>query len=186
MVNAGIAQYEPAWSSAMAKAGVEATFPPSPVDVSEVRATGKQPFEATFTAEEISALMNVYRYEGEIQQQRFSLRRVKASFPSDGVGSLSGSLIAGNTSYFARIEGPVTYSPTGIDSPGATKLEVEGFTVSGERRTQASDAVIAYLNMYVRAAPGLIVERAEIVDDGLSVKGSAAQRLEHPAPAATP
>ncbi len=175
-------RFEPAWASAMAKAGVEATFPAGPVDVTMAKPFGRVPFEATFTAEEITALLNVYRYQGGIGGQDVSFESPEAAFPRPGVGSLSGQLATGGSSYSATIVGPVTYAATGIDSPGATELTVEGFSVRGDRRTQASEAVIAYLNMYVRAAPGLTVQSAEIVQDGLRVTGSAPARLEHPPP----
>jgi len=180
----GFERFEPGWSSAMAKAGVEATFPAGPVDLTQVSPTGSEPFEATFTAEEITALLNVYRYDADLSGQSVSFARAQADFPKPGVGALAGTLSAQGSRYSAEIEGPVTYSATGIDSPGATSLKVEGFTIGGVRRRQASDAVIAYLNLYLRAAPGLTIEDARIVADGVYVKGSAPARLEHPAPAA--
>jgi len=178
----GFERFEPGWTSAMAKAGVEATFPPAPVELTEVVPTGRQPFEATFTAEEITALLNVYTYDSDLAGQGASLSEAAASFPAPGVGALRGALSASGSTYEAAIEGPVEYSAKGIDSPGATSLTVEGFNVGGERRQQASDAVVAYLNMYLRAAPGLTVESAEIVEGGLRVKGAAPARLEHPVP----
>ena len=113
-----------------------------------------------------------------------SFESPEASFPQPGVGSLSGKLATGGSAYDATIVGPVAYTATGIDSPGATSLTVEGFSVGGDRRKQASEAVIAYLNMYVRAAPGLTVQSAEIVEGGIRVKGLAPERLEHPPPLA--
>ena len=168
----------------MAKAGVEATFPAGPVDLTQVSPSGSEPFEATFTAEEITALLNVYRYEADLSGQSVSFTRAQAAFPKPGVGALAGTLSAQGSNYSAEIAGPVTYAATGIDSPGATSLKVEGFNVGGARRRQASDAVIAYLNLYLRAAPGLTIEDARIVADGVYVKGSAPTRLEHPAPSA--
>ncbi len=178
----GFERFEPGWSSAMAKAGVEATFPPEPVDITQVSPSGSRSFEATFTAEEITALLNVYRYTADLTGQSVSFTRGRAAFPKPGVGALGGTLSAGGSNYAAEIAGPVTYTATGIDSPGATSLTVEGFNVKGERRQQASDAVISYLNLYLRAAPGLTIEDARIVEDGVYVKGSAPTRLEHPAP----
>lgn len=173
-------RFETAWRSAMAKAGVEATFPAGPVDLSSLRVTGSRSFEATFTAEEITALLNVYPYAPESQAESFGLDDVEVGFPAEGVGALSGTLTTGDSTYDARIEGPIAYLATGIDSPGATSLVVEGFTVGGDRRAQATEAVVAYLNTYVRAAPGLVLERAAIVQGGVSVKGSAPQRIENP------
>jgi hypothetical protein len=174
-------RFKPAWASAMAKAGVEATFPVAAVDLTQVIARGRVPFEATFTAEEVTALLNVYRYRADLAGQQVSFLEPVVAFPEAGTGSLGGRLQAADSVYSASITGPVVYTATGIDSSGATELTVEGFSVGGERRAQATDAVIAYLNLYVHDAPGLTVESAQIVDGGLHVKGSAPARLEHPA-----
>jgi hypothetical protein len=173
-------RFEQAWTSAMAKAGVEATFPPAPVELTEVVAHGRVAFDATFTADEVTALLNVYPYKAVIGGQQVSFLDPVVAFPAAGTGALSGRLQAGESAYSASIAGPVAYTATGIDSPGATELTVEGFSVGGQRRAQATEAIIAYLNLYLRAAPGLTIERAEIVDGGLHAKGSAPARLEHP------
>jgi len=174
--------YEPGWTSAMAKAGVEATFPGGPVELTEVRPTGRRPFEATFTAEEITALLNVYRFEADLGGQSVSISDATAEFPAPGVGALSGTLSAGGSTYSAAIEGPLVHTAKGIDSPGATSLTVEGFGVGGERRRQATEAMVAYLNRYLMAAPGLTVQSARILEGGLQVSGTAPASLEHPAP----
>lgn len=174
-------RFEPAWSSAMQKAGVEATFPAGPVQIQEVFTTGRKPFEATFTAEEISALMNVYPYQLDVSGQDVAATDVSVTFPSPGVGSIQAKLLYDGAPYDAQATAPVTYSAKGISSPGLTSLRVEGFSIGGSRREQAGDALIGYLNMYVRAAPGLTIEQAEIASEGLRVKGSAPATLEHPA-----
>jgi len=175
-------RFERAWSSAMAKAGVEATFPAGPVEVTQLTATGRAPFEATFTAEEITALINVYPYRTDIGGQAIAFQDPIVELPEPGVGSLSGKLETGGSTYDAAITAPVTYGAAGIESPGATELTVEGFSVGGDRRSQATGAVIGYLNSYVLAAPGLTVDSAEIVDGGLRVSGFAPASIEHPAP----
>lgn len=173
-------RFEPAWSSAMQKAGVEATFPAGPVQIEDLLATGRRPFEATFTAEEVSALMNVYVYDTEVAGQDVGVKDVAVGFPGPGVGSIEGELLSGGSSYGVKATAPLTYSAKGIASPGLTSLAVEGFSIGGSRRQQAGDALVAYLNTYLRAAPGLTVERAEITTEGLRVKGSAPAALEHP------
>jgi hypothetical protein len=124
--------------------------------------------------------MNTYTFTTEIAGTAVSISNIAVEFPAPGVAQATGRLVAGPDSYSFEITIPLERSATGIDSPGATSLRVEGFSVGGERRRQASDALVAYLNMYTRAAPGLIVEQAEIVDGGLSVTGSAPAKLEHP------
>jgi len=173
-------RFERAWSSAMAKAGVEATFPAGPVEVTTVVATGRVPFEATFTAEEMTALVNVYPFTTDIAGQTISLGNPEVGFPAAGVGTLAGSLETGGSRYDAVITAPVTWGLSGIESPGATELTVEGFSVGGDRRRQATTALIEYLNAYVVAAPGLSVDGAEIVDGGVRVSGFAPASIEHP------
>lgn len=170
------------WSSAMLKAGVEATFPAGPVEITEVRATGQVPFEAEFTADEISALVNVYLYGIEEGGPEVALSNVSVAFPRQGVGSIEAKLVYDGAPYDAFASAPLTYSAKGISSPGLTSLKVEGFSVGGSRRKQAGDALLGYLNSYLKAAPGLTVEQAQIVSGGLKVKGTAPAQLEHPEP----
>jgi len=164
----------------MAKAGVEATFPVGPVSVETVVTDGLVPFSATFTADEIGALLNVYPFESKMAGLDATLSDVEVAFPQAGVAVVGARLVSDGTGYSIRMTLPLEHTPKGIDSPGATELSVEGFSVGGTRRQQASDALVAYLNLYLGAAPGLIVERASIVEGGLVVDGSAPQRLEHP------
>lgn len=178
----GFDRFEPAWESAMRKASVEATFPAGPVDMTQVRVSGTQPFEATFTAEEISALMSVYRYETRISGQTVAAGDVEVDFPEEGVGAIATVLFAEGSRFRARATAPVTYESGLIRSPGLTGLRVEGFSVSGARRNQAGEALFTYLNRYLDAAPGLEVEEARIVRDGVFVRGSAPESLEHPGP----
>jgi hypothetical protein len=84
----GFERFEPAWASAMSKASVEATFPAGPVDVTKVRVTGSQSFEATFTGEEMAALLSVYSYEARVSGQTFAIGNVGVEFPEPGVTSL--------------------------------------------------------------------------------------------------
>lgn len=176
----GFEQYRQGWESAMAKAGVEATFPPGPVSVQDVVVQGRAPFDATFTAEEIGALLNVYTFESPIGNTTVSVSGVDVAFPQAGVASIDARLAADNAVYSVSITLPLEHSAKGISSSGATDLEAEGFSVGGERRRQASDALVAYLNLYLRAAPGLVVERAEILEGSVSVTGMAPVTIEHP------
>jgi hypothetical protein len=175
-------QYRPAWESAMRKAGVEATFPAGPVDLSAVRATGATPFSADFTAEEVAALMTVYRFDYEAQGAgTVSVRRPSVEFPEAGWGRLSGRLLFDGSAYKARLEAPATFEDGEVVVGSAgSGLTVEGFSVGGERKTQAVAMVEIYLNALVRAAPGLSVERARIEAGSLRVEGVAPSRLEHP------
>lgn len=182
----GFDRYRPAWESAMAKAGVEATYPPEPVRVEQLRPSGLRSFSATFTAEEIGALINVYPYEAEMTGQAVALDSVTIAFPRPGVAGANARLIADNTGYSVEVALPLEYTAKGISSQGPSQLKAEGFTIRGDQKQQAVTALVAYLNSYLRAAPGLVVERAEIVEGGVAVTGRAPQRLENPADAAEP
>ncbi len=179
-------QYRAGWESAMQKAEVEAAFPPQPVDLADVGVSGRRPFQATFTAEELTALLNVYRHTAAVSGSDVSLQRVEVALPTPGAASLKGRLVVGSTAYSATIEGPVTYAGGEVNSPGATSLRVEGFNVGGSRRAQATRAVLDYLNAYLDAAPGLTIDSAEIVSEGVRVTGSAPQRIEHREDTSTP
>jgi hypothetical protein len=178
----GFERYQPAWESAMRKAGVEATFPDGPVDISQVRATGTQPLDATFTAEEVAALLSVYRYEARVSGQTAATGDIEVSFPEDGVAELDMVLYWDGSRYRAKAVAPLAYQGGTITSPGLTSLRVAGFSVSGSNKEQASDGIIDYLNRYLGAAPGLTVEEAAITTDGLAVKGTVPESIEHPDP----
>ncbi|MFU8890905.1 MAG: hypothetical protein ACNA76_04490 [Anaerosomatales bacterium] len=178
----GFERYEGAWASAMAKASVEATFPAGPVDVTAVRVTGSQPLEATFTGEEMAALLSVYRYRATVAGQSFALRDVSVEFPEPGVTALRLTLDTGGSSYKARAEAPLAYERGSITSPGLTSLRVEGFSVGGSRRQQAGDGILDYLNEFLDATPGLNVDEARITADGLEVRGTVPESIEHPDP----
>lgn len=173
-------RFQSAWASAMAKAGVEATFPVDPVEVTSLQSSGRQSFEATFTAEEITALLNVYPYRGEIAGAEVSLTSAEVEFPDAGRVRLSGSLVADGSGYSAVAEAPVSYADGEITSRGLTSLTVEGFNISGGRRTQAGDGLLQYFNAYLDATPGLTVEVAEVVEGGIVVKGFAPVALTNP------
>lgn len=170
-------EYRTAYESAMAKAGVDAQFPGRAVDLSDVEVTGSQPLDATFTAEEVSALLNIYRFSGSTD---VALSDVDVEFPSAGVVQLSGKLNYQGSSYRATMTAPVAFDGR-ITSPGATSLNVSGFSVSGQQRTQATQAVVDYFNEALQAAPGLTVESASIGASGVRVQGTAPTSISHPA-----
>ncbi len=173
-----LARYEAGWSSAMRKLRVDATLPERPVDVTALHVTGRRPFEVTLIAEEITALMNVYRYEAEAGQ--LSLDGIEVAFPAEGVARLDATIFMDDTPYSARAVVPLTFDAKGVHSPGLTSLSVEGFDVGSVQRRQASDVVLAFLNAYLRALPGVTLEEARIEEDGVAVKGMAPVRIENP------
>ncbi len=172
--------YRNAWTSAMRKASVDATFPDEPVDIASLTAAGNHAFQATFTAQEITALVTVYRYAPS--GQAVTLRQVAVRFPNAGEAALSGSAVINGSGYSAEIAGPAGYESGAIVAQGPVRVSVEGFGVGGERARQAADAALAYLNEFLDAAPGLTVDAAEITAEGLRVTGSAPDLLINPAP----
>jgi len=180
---ASFASYQGAWESAMTKAGVEATYPEGPVDLEQVRPTGGQPFSATFTAEEMAALLAVYRYSSDAFGGDVELRNIEVGFPSQGRASLSGTLTLNGNSYTAVIEAPAYFARDRVVlGRRDARLTVEGFSVGGARREQALRTFADYLNAMLKAAPGLTVEKAQIVEGGVRVEGLAPTKIEHPAP----
>lgn len=175
-------RFEPGWESAMSKAGVVATFPAGPVDLTQVRTSGSRPFSATFTAEEMSALMSVYRFETTERGFTVSAGDVDVAFPEDGVADLNAVLYAQGSRYRARATAPFVYDGTQIASPGFTSLRFAGFAVTGSRRDDAAEGFLMYLNRYLDAAPGLSIESARIVTGGVEVEGIAPESIEHPEP----
>lgn len=173
--------YRTAWESAMAKASVEASFPAEPVALTDIRATGMHTFSATFTAEEISALLTMHTFAYEVNGDDVSLQLPKVTFPAEDTAEFDGYLVYGGTRYRARTTAPVTYegSDVAIDAGGA-ELTVEGFNVGGDRRDQALDLVGDYLNALLAAAPQLTVENARIVYGGVEVDGMAPDSIEFP------
>ena len=177
----GFAAYEPAWTSAMAKAGVEATFPAGPVELTSLRASGQRRFSATFSADEIEALLVVYPFAPTTLPQDVDLRDLEIAFPEPRVSELRARVGVGGAAYSVHAIAPTTYAnDTIVIGSTQAKLTVEGFGVDGERKSQALRTFADYLNALLDSAPGLSVDSAEITAEGLAVEGAAPQRIEHP------
>jgi hypothetical protein len=172
--------YQSAYESAMKKAGVSAPFPQAPVDITAVTSTGVHPFEATFTAEEITALVNVFAFTADVQGTSISVADPLIELAGGNAVRLSGAVTLDGSTYRGSVEGPVGFSAGHITSPGATKATAEGLSVGGDKAKQASAGLIEYLNLYLGAAPGLIVMTAEVTPEGFKVKGTAPDTLTMP------
>lgn len=169
-----------AYESAMRKAGVDATMPPEPVDLRLIETFGSHSFDATFTAAEIAALLNTYPFTSAVRGTAVSLGAVRLAFDDPGVVSMRGRLSAGDQSFSARLTAPATWSATGLSSTGITELKVSGIEPDAEQTAQASAAMVAYFNDLIRAAPGLVVRKASIVEGGVAVSGDAPDTISHP------
>lgn len=170
-------RFQPAWSSAMAKAGVEASFPAGPVELGGLRVRGRRSFEATFTAEEISSLLNVYRHTTRMAGSDLAILAASVDFSDPKSTGLRGRLVVDGQPYEARARAVVRFD-RGVTMPGLESLEVEGFNVGGAKKRQAGELVLEYFNDYLENAPGLTVETAERVDGGVYVVGFAPASIE--------
>jgi hypothetical protein len=174
-------QYREAYESAVAKAGVEATFPPEPVALDKLEAEGSHPFEALFTAEEATALLAMHPLIATVEGSQVSLIEPELLFAEGAAMTIGGRILADGRRFRAQIEGPVGFDPdSGVTSPGATEAKVEGFSANESQRSQATDLVLDYGNEYLDAAPGLSVESVTIDSDGVTVAGQAPDRLLTP------
>ena len=172
--------YRGAYESAMRKAGVSAPFPAAPVDITSVTSTGTHPFEATFTAEEITALVNVFTFSASVKGTSIAVGRPRIELKATDAVRLSGSVKLDGSSYSGSVEGPVRFESDRITSPGATKATAEGISVGGDRARQATAGLIDYLNLYVGASPGLTIASAEVTPEGFKVTGTAPDSLTLP------
>lgn len=168
------------FAKAMKKAGVKAAYPGQPVALTSVVPSGSHPFSATFTAGEIAALLNTFRFESDVAGMRISLGRVRASVPEPGSAKLSAMVTANGGTYSGTVELPLSYSAGGISSPGVSVLTVEGISANEGQKAQVGGALVDYFNEYLSAAPGLSVELAAITADGVRVTGTAPDSLAYP------
>lgn len=172
--------YRADFDSAMAKTKTQATFPNAPVELTRVSASGSHPFEATFTAQEVTALVNVFQSTSDIQGSSVAVSGVSIGFPSAGTANLRARVKVDGSSYSGSLQAPVEYQSGLITSTGATKVLAEGIPVGGDRAKQATELLLVYLNAYLDAAPGLQVETAAVTADGARVSGTAPDSISTP------
>jgi len=168
------------WESAMRKAGVEATYPETPVRLTTLVATdGRHSLDATFSGPELAALMNSYPYPQTTPRGEAALTAVSIGFAPEGVAEIAANARVSGDVYRASMRGPVVWDRGRLYSPGATSARVAGFAVPRNRLREATAFVIDYANAYIRAAPGLEIESVTFEADGsVRVKGSVPARLE--------
>jgi putative transposon-encoded protein len=168
-----------AFSSAMKKAGVAAKAPSTPVPLTSVVPKGSHSLDATFTGDELAALMNTFTYEASARGVTVSVSHTALTLGSDGKVSLSGQVAANGNSYAGTVTVPAAYVGGKIVVTGAPTVEAEGFPVGGTQAQQATDVLLQYLNGYLAAAPGLHVDSAEVTADGVHVRGRAPDSISY-------
>ena len=170
-----------AFASAMAKASVEATYPAdAPIALTSVQAEGEHPFSATFTAEELTALLSAFSYSTVVNGSEATVQNATVRLAGPDALGLSGSVSADGNTYSATMVGPVAYSMGSVTSTGITSANVEGITLDAQQREQLTVAVVDYLNAYLANAPGLRIGSARVTASGVVVTGAAPDRLTYP------
>ena len=166
-----------AFESAMRKAGVSAGEPASPIALTAIKPTGSHHFDATFTGDELAALMSAFTY-APASGQRFALSHVGVSFESDTV-SISGTVNASGNSYSGTMSAPVAYESGRIVLSGTPSVTAEGLSIGGAQAQQATTLVLGYVNGYLDAAPGLNIESATATANGAHVVGTAPDSISY-------
>ena len=167
------AQQTSAFASAMRKAGVKApAAPASPVELTSVRPVGSHTFAATFTPDEITALLDAFSHSVQVGGTRLSIANARFQLVN-GDPSLAGRISAGSTSYTGSATGMVTYGSGKVSAPEALQVEAEGLTLGGKQAAGATSLLLAYVNGYLRAAPGLKIDAAEVTPEGIHAAGVA-------------
>jgi hypothetical protein len=163
-----------AFASAMAKAGVRAPAEPTAtVELTRVRATGTHSFDATFTCPELTTLMAAFSHAVTVRGAPVTVSN--AILTSDGGDkiALEGEVSAAGASYSGRVSGPVAWQSGHIVAPSGLDVTAAGIPIPGSQGQQVVKVLLAYVNGYVGAAPGLKVVSATVTGDGVHVTGTA-------------
>jgi hypothetical protein len=170
-----------AFESAMKKAGVKASYPANaPIDLTTIRATGSHPFSATFSPDEVAALMDTFSYSADVAGMQIAINRATVTFPAPGTIHLQANVTANGGTYAGALTAPVAFSAGQVTSSGVNELSVEGISANSAQKGQVSDALIQYANSLLSAAPGLKIDSASIQADGLHASGTAPDSLSYP------
>jgi hypothetical protein len=170
-----------AFASAMKKAGVKADYPATPpVELSTIKATGSHTFSATFTPEEIGALVNTFSHTSDVAGMQIAISNATVTFPAAGTIRLRATVAANGSSYAGDVTAPVKFFAGTVQSPGPTNLTVEGISPNSAQTAQVGGALVTYANAVLAAAPKLSIDAASIQADGLHVSGSAPDAITYP------
>jgi hypothetical protein len=162
------------FASAMKKAGVKSPdAPANPVDLATINAVGSHQFDATFTFDELAALMNAFPHTVNAGGMEVSLTNVSLASGGGNAVDLRGKISGGGNSYSGRVTGPVAVQAGQIVTTGQLAVTAEGFSLGGSQADQATQLLLAYANGYLAAAPGLKVSTALVTTDGVVVTGTA-------------
>jgi len=169
-----------AFESAMAKAGVKTPgAPQKAVDLAAVQALGSHPFSATFTPEELSALANAFPHEVAVGNTAVSLSSIQVKAAPGGGLALSATVSAGGTSYSGTVSGDVAVQDGYVVATGPLTVDAQGFTLPESQAQNVTSLLLAYVNGYLAAAPGLTITTATVTADGVHVTGKAPDSISY-------
>jgi len=163
--------------SALRKAHVSAPpIPATTIDLTQIRATGSHHFDATFTYDELVALLSTFTYlPRSTRGVTFTVNSITQA--DTGEIKLYGDIASRGMSLRGWIQGPVKFADGKIAPNGDFVANTNGLTVKGSQALRTALIAITYLNAYLRAAPGLKIQSATITSGGIHVVGTAPDRI---------
>jgi hypothetical protein len=160
----------------MRKAGVAYPEVPSvAVDLKSVQPTGSHHFDATFTYEELVALLEAFTFTPKSTKD-IDFRVKSVNMGGTGL-RVYGDVYANGMALKGWIEGPVVFADSKIKPNGSFIADTNGFAIDGARAAQVANIAITYLNAYLAAAPGLKVQSATVTSEGIHATGTAPDRI---------
>jgi len=170
---------QPNFESAMRKAGVKATYPGGAIDLKAVRPTGSHSFTATFTADEIAALLNTFRYTSDVGGTQIALRNVQLQFTGPDVVQASAAVRANGSTYNGAVTLNLYFEMGRFKTTGASDVTVEGIGVSSDQRGLVADSLVNFANDYLSSSLGLTVVSAKVDAGGVAVSGMAPDSITY-------
>ena len=169
-----------AFDTAMTKAMVKAPGEPATaIDLSTIKARGTHAFDATFTGDELAALLNAFPHEVNAGNTSVALQGVTVALGSNGDLTLSGTVSSGGSAYSGKASGAAAYTNGEVVAAGPISVQAEGIDLGGAQAATATQLLLAYVNGYLRAAPGLTITSATVSSQGVHVRGLAPDSIKY-------
>lgn len=161
----GVKADKAAFDSAMSKAGVKAEYPTTPVETTRLEVKGTKKLDATFTDDEVSALINAYKEPFE-----YDVRGLQVVFHAGGTGEASALVTYQGKDYPCYITGDAGFAG-GRVSGKATAANGAGIPAQGSWLALGETKSIDFFNTQL-AFPNLVIESAEMTDGAVRVTGT--------------
>lgn len=165
----GVDASQAAFESAMGKAGVDANYPATPAAIGSVTVKGSKPLDATFTDDEVSALMNAYLVPFE-----YNVRGVQVVFHDGGNAEGSAMVTYQGVDMPGYIKGTVSWD--GRVSGTASAASAAGIPANGSWLETGQNKTLQFVNLYF-AVPGLTIESAEMREGEVHVTGTVPESI---------